>query len=73
MREQQWHCQSHFSGSCGGAGTERTILELELEDLTCGRGGGEMGSLGVNGVVGMVRWDERKGVGVMVNVGIFFC
>jgi hypothetical protein len=55
MREQQWHCQSHLRGSCGGGGTERTILELELENLTCGRGGGEMGSLGVNGVVGMVR------------------
>jgi hypothetical protein len=46
----------------------------DLDAVTCGRGGGEMGSLGVNGVVGMVRWDERKGVGVMVNVGIFcFC
>ena len=35
------------------------ILVVELEDLICGRPGGEMGSRGVNGVGGIVRWDER--------------
>jgi hypothetical protein len=55
MREQQWHCQSHLSGSCGSGGTERAILVDDLVDVICGRTGGEMGSLGANGVVGMVR------------------
>ena len=59
MREQQWHCQSHLSGSCGGGGTERAILVVELENLICGRPDGEMGSRGVNGVGEIVRWDER--------------
>lgn len=71
MREQQWHCQSHLRGSCGGGGTEIATFVEDLIDVICGRGGGEMGNFGVNGVGGMVRWDERKGVGVMAKVGIF--
>lgn len=55
MREQQWHCQSHLRGSWGGGGTERAILVVDLVDVIFGRGGGEMGSLGVKGVGGIVR------------------
>lgn len=46
---------------------------VDLVDVICGRGGGEIGNLGVNGVGGMVRCDERKGVGVIVKVDIFLC
>jgi hypothetical protein len=46
-------------------------LVVEFVGLVWGRAGGEMGSLGVNGVGGIVRWEERKGVGVIVKVGMF--
>lgn len=75
MRAQQWHCQSHLRGWLGGGGRERESLALfVVVGLVAGRKGGEMGILGVKGEGGTVRWEERKGVGVIVSAErIFLC